>query len=133
MLPVDPTAASLPIGASPVSSPHRADAEADAQVCLCALSKGTCRQVFPSPGARLCGVPPRLHLSTKLQWTTGGNGAFTSIGDHRGMAIDFTAQTESAALAARDRLDVLAKAPARDERSAARIAKSALFEEALLG
>jgi hypothetical protein len=49
------------------------------------------------------------------------------------MAIDFTAQTESAALAARDRLDVLAKAPARDERSAARIAKAAIFEEALLG
>jgi len=49
------------------------------------------------------------------------------------MAIDFTAPTEAAALAARDRLDVLAKEPARDERSAARVAKSALFEEALLG
>jgi hypothetical protein len=49
------------------------------------------------------------------------------------MPIDFTANTESAALAARDRLDVLAKAPARDERGAARIAKAAIFEEALLG
>jgi hypothetical protein len=49
------------------------------------------------------------------------------------MAIDFTASTEAAALGARDRLDVLAKEPARDERSAARVAKSALFEEALLG
>ena len=49
------------------------------------------------------------------------------------MAIDFTAPTEAAALAARDRLDVLAKAPAGDERGAARVAKSALFEEALLG
>jgi hypothetical protein len=49
------------------------------------------------------------------------------------MEIDFTAPTESAALAARDRLDVLAKAPARDERGAARIAKAAIFEEALLG
>ncbi len=49
------------------------------------------------------------------------------------MAIDFTAPTELAALAARDRLDAVAKAPARDERSAARVAKAALFEEALLG
>ena len=49
------------------------------------------------------------------------------------MAIDFTAHTEAAALAARDRLDVLAKGPARDERAAARVAKAALFEEALLG
>ena len=49
------------------------------------------------------------------------------------MAIEFTAPTEAAALAARDRLDVLAKDPARDERSAAKVAKSALFQEALLG
>jgi hypothetical protein len=49
------------------------------------------------------------------------------------MTIDFTASTEAAALAARDRLDGLAKAPARDERGAARVAQSALFEEALLG
>ncbi len=49
------------------------------------------------------------------------------------MAIDFTAPTEAAALAARDRLDLVAKLPANDERSAARVAKSALFEEALLG
>ncbi len=49
------------------------------------------------------------------------------------MPIDFTAPTASAALAARDRLGVLAHEPARDERSAARLAKSALFQEALLG
>ena len=62
-----------------------------------------------------------------------GNAAATSIGDDPGMTIDFTAPTEAAALAARDRLDLAAKAPARDERSAARVAKAALFEEALLG
>ena len=49
------------------------------------------------------------------------------------MAIDFTGPTEAAALAARDRLDLAAKAPARDERSAATVARAALFEEALLG
>jgi hypothetical protein len=49
------------------------------------------------------------------------------------MAIEFTAASETAALAARDRLDVLAKIPARDERGAARIATAAIFEEALLG
>jgi hypothetical protein len=75
--------------------------------------------------------PPRR--SARVAWTRSGNGAFTAVGDHPGMAIDFTAPTESAALAAHDRLDVLAKAPARDERAAARIAKAALFEEALLG
>jgi len=49
------------------------------------------------------------------------------------MAIDFTAPTEAAALAARDRLGGLAREPARDERGAARVAKAAIFEEALLG
>jgi hypothetical protein len=62
-----------------------------------------------------------------------GNAAFTSIRDDPGMTIDFTGPTEAAALAARDRLDGLAKAPARDERGAARVAQSAIFEEALLG
>jgi hypothetical protein len=65
--------------------------------------------------------------------TNGGNAAVTSIRDDGRMAIDFTAPTEAAALAARDRLGVLAKEPTRDERSAARVAKSAIFEEALLG
>lgn len=65
--------------------------------------------------------------------TNRGNAAFTSIRDDGGMAIDFTAPTEAAALAARDRLGILAKEPARDERRAAKVAKSALFEEALLG
>jgi hypothetical protein len=68
-----------------------------------------------------------------MRRTPCGNAPFTSIRDHAGMANDFTVPTQTAALAARDRLDVLAKQPARDERSAARIAASALFQEALLG
>jgi hypothetical protein len=68
-----------------------------------------------------------------INCSSGGNAAFTSIRDDARMANDFTASTEAAALAARDRLDLLAKDPARDERSAARVATSALFQEALLG
>ena len=41
--------------------------------------------------------------------------------------------SNTAALAARDRLERLAPGAAHDERSSARLAKAALFEEALLG
>jgi hypothetical protein len=49
------------------------------------------------------------------------------------MPIDPTVPTASAALAARDRVELAAQAAARDERGAAALARSALFEEALLG
>ena len=41
--------------------------------------------------------------------------------------------TASAALAARERVELLARDAGRDERASARLAKAALFEEALLG
>jgi hypothetical protein len=49
------------------------------------------------------------------------------------MPIDLTVPTAAAALAARDRVELAAHAAARDERGAAGLARSALFEEALLG
>lgn len=49
------------------------------------------------------------------------------------MPIDPTPSTAAAALAARDHFERLAPDAARDERNAARLAKAALFEEALLG
>ncbi len=50
-----------------------------------------------------------------------------------GMPIDQTVPTATAALAARDRVELAAQIAARDERDAAGLARSALFEEALLG
>jgi hypothetical protein len=50
-----------------------------------------------------------------------------------GMPNDPTVPTASAALAARDRVELAARSAARDERGAAALARSALFEEALLG
>ncbi len=44
-----------------------------------------------------------------------------------------TVPTAAASLAARDRVELAAHAAARDERGAAGLARSALFEEALLG
>jgi hypothetical protein len=41
--------------------------------------------------------------------------------------------TADAALAARERVEQLAPQASRDERGAARLAKAAIFEEALLG
>jgi hypothetical protein len=58
----------------------------------------------------------------------------TRFGDHRGMT-DIAAlppSTAGAALAARDRIEHLAYGAARDERASAKLAKAALFEEALL-
>lgn len=49
------------------------------------------------------------------------------------MPIDFTAPTEAAALAARERVTLAARGAAHDERASAAFAKAALFEEALLG
>lgn len=49
------------------------------------------------------------------------------------MPIDPTVPTASAALAARAGVERAAQAAARDERGAAALARSALFEEALLG
>ncbi len=49
------------------------------------------------------------------------------------MPTDTTVPTADAALAARDRLELYAKDAARDERASAKLARAALFEEALLG
>jgi hypothetical protein len=48
------------------------------------------------------------------------------------MTNDPIEPTSSAALAARDRVEQLAPGAAHDERASARLAKAALFEEALL-
>ena len=62
-----------------------------------------------------------------------GNRAFTSRAHDRGMPIDQTVPTADAALAARAGVALAAQAATRDERGAAALARSALFEEALLG
>lgn len=62
-----------------------------------------------------------------------GNLPVTASAHDDRMPIDQTAPTELAALAARDRVEIAAQAAARDERGAAGLARSALFEEALLG
>ena len=49
------------------------------------------------------------------------------------MTNDPMAPTADAALSARDRIEQLAPEAAHDERATARLAKAALFEEALLG
>ena len=49
------------------------------------------------------------------------------------MTNDPMLPSAGAALAARDRVERLAPDAARDERASARLAKAALFEEALLG
>lgn len=61
-----------------------------------------------------------------------GNSPLIRSGDHRAMPIDSTGPTAAAALAARDRVALAAKDAAHDERSTARFAQTALFEEALL-
>jgi hypothetical protein len=49
------------------------------------------------------------------------------------MTNDAMFPTGEAALAARERLERLAPDAARDERAAARVARAAVFQEALLG
>ncbi|HEY0394352.1 MAG TPA: hypothetical protein VGD01_07630 [Candidatus Elarobacter sp.] len=49
------------------------------------------------------------------------------------MTNDAMFPTGQAALAARERLERLAPDAARDERAAARVARAAVFQEALLG
>jgi hypothetical protein len=49
------------------------------------------------------------------------------------MAFDPISQVIGTALAARERVERFAPDAARDERAAARLARAALFEEALLG
>lgn len=49
------------------------------------------------------------------------------------MTNDSVFPTTDAALAARERVERLAPGAARDERGAARLARAAIFEEALLG
>jgi hypothetical protein len=49
------------------------------------------------------------------------------------MHTDVLTPTSDAALAARSQIEHLAPGAAQDQRSAARLARAALFEEALLG
>jgi hypothetical protein len=49
------------------------------------------------------------------------------------MDLDPMVPTAQASLAARDHLEHLAPAAAHDQRAGARVARAALFEEALLG
>ena len=65
----------------------------------------------------------------------GGNVPATPGCDHRAMneLTASSASTASAALEARDRVELLARDAGRDERASARLAKAAIFEEALLG
>jgi hypothetical protein len=72
------------------------------------------------------------HASADRERSRPGNGPFISLAHDPGMPIDQTVPT-AAALAARDRVELAAHAAARDERGAAGLARSALFEEALLG
>ena len=53
--------------------------------------------------------------------------------DHGAMALDPISPIIGTALAAREHVERLAPEAARDERAAARLARAALFEEALLG
>ena len=53
--------------------------------------------------------------------------------DHGAMAFDPITSVIGTALAARERVERLAPDAARDERASARLARAALFEEALLG
>jgi hypothetical protein len=53
--------------------------------------------------------------------------------DHGAMAFDPISPVIGTALAARERVEQLAPDAARDERASARLARAALFEEALLG
>jgi hypothetical protein len=62
-----------------------------------------------------------------------GNLPLTSIRHDGGMTNDPIFPSAGAALAARERVELLAPDAAHDERASGRLAKAALFEEALLG